>query len=737
MKKNYIFTLLLAFCFSNLSFGQEMLLNGGLEDWADGSPTSWTKAEVLTQSTDAHSGSISAVRTGGSGTKKLSQTITGVIPGNSYTVRFWYKVTAGDETDVRIWCTWKNGSTPVYHAGTSSSAGDDELRNNNGYLDNNGGVWTKHEVTVTAPADVDSFYYEVRSYTGSTAHWDDLSFVNNTVVSNQVVLEDFEDTAPVLSTENGVTATIAANPTVSAEKSMKIVTGAGESWQGGKLMMQTNKIDMRTSDKTLSVKIWSDAARDFLLKLTDGDGGAGNDSKTYVAHSGSGWETLNADFSVSADTGQGGIVANDQYSGLTFYPLYNNSGTTAGGWYAIPDPAYTNYIDDISGIAGDAIGGDSAATVLEDFESAAPVLSAENGVTATIAANPTVSAEKSMKIVTGAGESWQGGKLMMQTNKIDMRTSDKTLSVKIWSDAARDFLLKLTDGDGGAGNDSKTYVAHSGSGWETLNADFSVSADTGQGGIVANDQYSGLTFYPLYNNSGTTAGGWYAIPDPAYTNYIDDISGIAGDAIGGTSDGDYCEKVVSHLGIASGQEASEIKLTVVNSGEKSMKVTIESNNDDAVDLMEIPGDVTGSPTQSAVDESVAGKMSITLTWAETAPTDVALNILWSKVSTEGNWQLGDAPTTFKFDATCATASIDDKLLVSFSMYPNPASSSLNISASSMIKNAVIYNILGKQVMNLSINKNSESINVSNLASGMYLIKYTTESAIGTAKFIKK
>ena len=168
-----------------------------------------------------------------------------------------------------------------------------------------------------------------------------------------------------------------------------------------------------------------------------------------------------------------------------------------------------------------------------------------------------------------------------------------------------------------------------------------------------------------------------------------------------------------------------------------MKVTIESNNDDAVDFILIPGDVTGSPTQSDVDESVAGKMSITLTWPETAPTDVVFNLLWSKLSTAGNWQLGDAPTTFKFDATCATASIDDKLLVSFSMYPNPASNSLNISASSMIKNAVIYNILGKQVMNLSINKNSESINVSNLASGMYLIKYTTESAIGTAKFIKK
>jgi hypothetical protein len=202
-------------------------------------------------------------------------------------------------------------------------------------------------------------------------------------------------------------------------------------------------------------------------------------------------------------------------------------------------------------------------------------------------------------------------------------------------------------------------------------------------------------------------------------------------------DSDYCEKVVAHLGIASGQEASEIKLTVVNSGEKSMKVTIESNNDDAVDLMLIPGDVTGSPTQSAVDSSIAGKMSITLTWPETAPTDVVFNLLWSKVSTGGNWQLGDAPTTFKFAATCATASISDNALLKISMYPNPASSKLNISAPNTIKSAAIYNILGKQVMRLNINKNNESIDVSNLSSGMYLIKYTIGNAVGTAKFIKQ
>jgi hypothetical protein len=46
---------------------------------------------------------------------------------------------------------------------------------------------------------------------------------------SQTVLENFEDAEPILSAENGVTSTIAANPTVSAEKSMKIVTGAGDS----------------------------------------------------------------------------------------------------------------------------------------------------------------------------------------------------------------------------------------------------------------------------------------------------------------------------------------------------------------------------------------------------------------------------------------------------------------------------------------------------------------------------
>ena len=71
------------------------------------------------------------------------------------------------------------------------------------------------------------------------------------------------------------------------------------------------------------------------------------------------------------------------------------------------------------------------------------------------------------------------------------------------------------------------------------------------------------------------------------------------------------------------------------------------------------------------------------------------------------------------------------------MFPNPTTSRLNISAQNPIKSAVIYNLLGKQIMNLEINKNNESIDVSNLSSGIYLIKYSINNVFATAKFIKE
>ena len=111
------------------------------------------------------------------------------------------------------------------------------------------------------------------------------------------------------------------------------------------------------------------------------------------------------------------------------------------------------------------------------------------------------------------------------------------------------------------------------------------------------------------------------------------------------------------------------------------------------------------------------------------------NILQFLLTTSATVKAGYMDNIYMYRA--ATASVGDNELLNVSMYPNPASDRLNISAQGTIKSAAIYNLLGKKVMSLEINKNSESINVSGLASGMYLIKYSLDNAIGTAKFIKQ
>ena len=85
----------------------------------------------------------------------------------------------------------------------------------------------------------------------------------------------------------------------------------------------------------------------------------------------------------------------------------------------------------------------------------------------------------------------------------------------------------------------------------------------------------------------------------------------------------------------------------------------------------------------------------------------------------------------------ATAGVSDNAALDVSMHPNPAAGVLNLSAANTIEDAIIYNVLGREVMGLNIDSNSAAIDVSGLSSGIYLIKYTIGDAVGTAKFIKE
>ncbi|MGH2665397.1 T9SS type A sorting domain-containing protein [Flavobacterium sp.] len=74
----------------------------------------------------------------------------------------------------------------------------------------------------------------------------------------------------------------------------------------------------------------------------------------------------------------------------------------------------------------------------------------------------------------------------------------------------------------------------------------------------------------------------------------------------------------------------------------------------------------------------------------------------------------------------------------FSVYPNPTHDVLNIDGDDAIKftSIHIYNTLGQLVYNIPNAQNSKTVDVSNLASGNYFIKVSSDRGISNIKFIK-
>jgi len=163
-------------CLTIASFGQEMMLNGGLENWtSDTEPTNWLKAEEVTKSTDANTGSFSANQTSITGRINLTQNIPNTVIGESYTISFWYKIAPGAEKPVKMWSNFRD-DTGGFIGGTTA----DVIRTN---LAVNGNAWTKYEETVIAPDTSVKFWFELRTFDNTTVYWDDFSFFHNATAS--------------------------------------------------------------------------------------------------------------------------------------------------------------------------------------------------------------------------------------------------------------------------------------------------------------------------------------------------------------------------------------------------------------------------------------------------------------------------------------------------------------------------------------------------------------------------
>ena len=82
---------------------------------------------------------------------------------------------------------------------------------------------------------------------------------------------------------------------------------------------------------------------------------------------------------------------------------------------------------------------------------------------------------------------------------------------------------------------------------------------------------------------------------------------------------------------------------------------------------------------------------------------------------------------------CATAGVDDQNQLDISIYPNPTSDIVYIEGNYTQLKAVVYDILGKQVMNEPI---TNSIDISQLEKGVYILQLSDGAKLTTQRIIK-
>lgn len=104
---------------------------------------------------------------------------------------------------------------------------------------------------------------------------------------------------------------------------------------------------------------------------------------------------------------------------------------------------------------------------------------------------------------------------------------------------------------------------------------------------------------------------------------------------------------------------------------------------------------------------------------------------WNAESSTGTFSVDDVTII----GTTTTLSIKQNKITELAIYPNPVTAGiLNItSANNESKSIAIFDLLGKQVLNTVTSNNT--INVSNVKTGVYILKITEEGKTATRKLI--
>ncbi|WP_271765483.1 PKD domain-containing protein [Aquimarina algiphila] len=314
-------------------------------------------------------------------------------------------------------------------------------------------------------------------------------------------------------TFNGASFEVLDNPEPSGVNSQAskvgAITNAGVNFEGGSFNLGT-PVDFSGTNKTITMKFWSNVTVPILLKFEGGVSGE-RQNEVVANHGGTGWEELSFDFATDAtksfiDGSQGvgePFVPTGQYATMVIF--VDGPGTTSG----------TFYIDDIEQPGGEQ-------TLLElpiTFDSSLVTydFGTFNGASYEVLDNPDLSGvnNQASKVgaITNAGVNFEGGAFNLET-PVDFGGTNKTITIKFWANVAVPILLKFEGGVSGERQNEVT-ANHGGTGWEELSFNFATDAtksfiDGSQGvgePFVPTGQYATMVIF--VDGPGTTSGVFY------------------------------------------------------------------------------------------------------------------------------------------------------------------------------------------------------------------------------------
>ena len=100
--------------------------------------------------------------------------------------------------------------------------------------------------------------------------------------------------------------------------------------------------------------------------------------------------------------------------------------------------------------------------------------------------------------------------------------------------------------------------------------------------------------------------------------------------------------------------------------------------------------------------------------------------------------IGESDWSESLDVTTEGVGIDDHLMNSISLYPNPANEVINVQCTMYnVQSIEVIDVYGKVINTLTVTDNPTQINVANLAAGMYFVRVTTEEGVVTKSFVKR